>query len=345
MPVDEAITEKEIAWDILRYLPRRPAIDRPADVELVDFDPGGTSLLAVTADGLCEEIATGLYADPYTIGWVLVMAAASDLAAAGASPIGITPALGLPEDFGPAEREALGRGIGDACRSIGTVTLGGDTNVATDLTAAAFAVGLVGKERVMTRVGAESGDALYLSGRAGLGNAYALARFDPRHGDDLLPFLPRARLEMGRLLPGFASCTMDTSDGVIATLDELSRTNGVGFAITAEPASFLHRRALAACKPRGIPPWLALAGCHGEFELAFTIPAVREEQFLAASRRASLRPKCIGRVIDEPGVFLAWTAPRTRIDSAWIRNLRVGENRDVRSYIHDLVEYARGLGR
>ncbi len=213
-----------------------------------------------------------------------------------------------------------------------------------ELSAAALALGLVAKGEVVTRLGAAPGEGVYLSGRAGLGNAYALARLDRRGGESRFAFLPRARLDFAELLRRFASCAMDTSDGVIATLDELSRTNGVGFALTADPASILHPRAVDACRRRGIPSWLALAGCHGELELVLTVPPAEEKGFLAAAGEGPRRPARIGCVTERPGIALAWNGRARPIDSAWIRNLRMGETRNVKDYIDRLVGYARGLG-
>ena len=78
----ETIAEKRRVAEIVRHLPRRPAVAAPTEVSLTDFDPRGRDFLAVAADGLSEEIATGLYPDPYTIGWMAVMSPMSDLAAA-----------------------------------------------------------------------------------------------------------------------------------------------------------------------------------------------------------------------------------------------------------------------
>ena len=108
----EDILEKRLLGQIVRHFPRKPAVDEPSDVELVDFDPQSNSLLAVAADSISEEIATGLYSDPYTIGWVLVMAPASDLAAAGAKLLGISTILNLPESLRLDERAELARGVG-----------------------------------------------------------------------------------------------------------------------------------------------------------------------------------------------------------------------------------------
>jgi len=82
MCVNDAVFEKVVVSDIVRHLPRRSAIDSPSDVELVDFDQAAPHFLAVSSDSLCEEVATGLYSDPYTVGWMLVTATLSDLAAA-----------------------------------------------------------------------------------------------------------------------------------------------------------------------------------------------------------------------------------------------------------------------
>lgn len=54
-----------------------------SDAELIRL-PGSRSVLALTTDAISEEIESGLYADPYLIGWMTVMVNASDLAAVGA---------------------------------------------------------------------------------------------------------------------------------------------------------------------------------------------------------------------------------------------------------------------
>jgi len=51
------------------------------------------------------------------VGWRSLMAAASDLAAMGASPRGVLSALVLPGSFGKAELESLARGQADAARA------------------------------------------------------------------------------------------------------------------------------------------------------------------------------------------------------------------------------------
>jgi thiamine-monophosphate kinase len=244
----------------------------------------------------------------------------------------------------PAARTALAQGIGDACRSAGTISLGGDTNVAHELTASACAIGLVRKLRVLTRAGSRPGDALYLSGPAGLGNAYGLSRFGPGATKAGEPFRPRARMEVGSFLGGRASSAMDTSDGVLATLDELARVNGVGFLVTAEPRSLLHPRASEELGRRGIPPWLALAGCHGEFELVFTVPAAEERRLAGEAGKHGVSLVHAGRVIEAPGVHFLKEGNPTPIDVQWLRDRAAEAPGDPRAYIQALVEYAGKVG-
>lgn len=341
----EVIVEKRLVGEIVRHLPRRPAVDGPAEVSLADFDPRGRDFLAVAVDGLSEEIATGLYADSYTIGWMAVMSPMSDLAAAGARPLGVSVMLNLPVDLRRAERAALARGMGGACRALGTVALGGDTNVSGQYVVGACAIGLVSKDRVVTRAGARAGDLLYLSGRAGLGNAYALSRFDPANTLQSFPFRPQARLAFGELLGRYASCSMDTSDGVIATLDELSRVNGAGFVISESPNVVLDRRTVNECIRRHLPPWMALAGCHGEFEIVCSMRPASESAFLAAARKRGLTPVKLGRVVKGRGVSLAWGGKAVPIDSGWLRNRAAAAAGDVEAYIRDLARYAAKVER
>ena len=339
------ILEKSIVAKIVRHLPRRPVVNCPTEAELFDLGSTDGLLLAVASDSICEEIAAGLYTEPFLIGWMAVMSPVSDLAAAGARILGVSLLMNLTKSLDPAECEELGRGTGDACRSLHAVTLGGDTSISDVLTVGACAIGLVPRDGVITRCGAKAGDAVYLTGPAGLGSAYALSRVDPRRTPQRLEFRPRPPIELGELIARHASCTIDTSDGVIAALDELARVNGVGFDVTVTPEELLHVRASQECRCRGLPPWLALAGCHGEFEVLFTVASQRNEKFLDAARDHGFEPLHLGRVVARHGVALAWDGTVSVLDSVWLRNRAASAIEDTRQYFDDLVDYARKVGR
>lgn len=302
---------------------RRNAI-HTADAELVELPPasGGTPprLLALTTDTVAEEIASGLYTDPYQAGWVAAMASLSDLAAVAADPLGLLLAETIPPGYPERGLQKLQAGIADACATSGTWVLGGDTGIGAALSITTTAVGLVPAGRFLTRRGAKPGDALFSTGRLGRGNGYALAALG---GGPDTPFpggyYPRAKLREGSIVGEVASACMDTSDGVFATLDQLGSLNGVGFEITERWEGTIDDAAITAAGRRGLPPWFLLAGCHGEFELLFCVRPSRLDALRERAQAAGWRPVEVGVVTAEPGVRLTVDGRRVLFDTARLR--------------------------
>jgi thiamine-monophosphate kinase len=314
-------------------LPRSPLLLNAlceSDAELIRL-PGTDLALAITTDAIAEEIAAGLYTDPYLIGWMAVMVNASDLAAVGAEPLGVLLNETLPADVDAAFIDQLQLGIRDALDVCGLHLLGGDTNFAPTMQIAATAVGFVPSGKALTRLGCSPGDRLYASAPLGLGGAFALARLDPNA--PTVPYRPLARIREGRLLRAIASCSMDTSDGVVPTLDELIRLNRLGFRIDGPLADILHPEALAAAGRAGLPEWLMLAGPHGEFELLFTAPPDAEQNLQTAAHSIDWTPIPIGVVTPQPGLWLG----STRLDSTRIRDLFADVAGDVKRYLAELL--------
>lgn len=310
-----------------------------SDAELVRLPPG-ERLLAITTDAISEEIETGLYEDPHLIGWMAVAAAASDLAAVGAEPLGVLLSESLPVDVTTEFERALQQGIADACAATGLAVLGGDTNRSRHLHVGATAVGSVPAREALTRRGVRPGDALFASGRLGAGGAYALARLvgsrfggPPSDGPSAVPFRPRPRLREGRLLRRFGSACMDSSDGLIPTLDELIRLNGVGFDLQAEPDEVLEAGARALARRAGLPGWMLLAGPHGEFELIFTVPAARIEAFLEAARGIGWCPIRLGHAVGAPRLRLPIGGRVRALDTTAVRDLFDEAGGDPAAYL------------
>jgi len=335
------ILENSFIQRLAASLPRSPLQQnglQESDAELIRL-PGTSSVLAITTDSIVEEIESGLYEDPYLIGWMTVMVNASDLAAVGADPVGIL----LNETLPPAASEdflvRLQEGIRDACSATGLAVLGGDTNFASRLQMGASAVGIVPDARPTTRIGCQPGDILVASGPLGLGNAYAFVQLGRawRSLPSSVPFMPKARVWEGRLLREFASCCMDTSDGAFATLDQLMRLNNTGFVLESKLEEFLHPVALDITGAAALPPWLTLAGPHGEFELLFTIPPERTGAFMETASTVGWTPLVIGKVVEEPGVWFTQEEKKVYVDTGRIRNLSLHTDGDIHDYIHQLL--------
>jgi thiamine-monophosphate kinase len=320
-------------------LPRSPlqlGALHETDAELIDL--GDRRLLAMTVDAVVEEVRVGLYREPWTVGRIAAVSSLSDLAAVGADALGVLVCATLPYKDRAQAQEGVARGLREVLDPAGLFVLGGDTNESEHLALAVTAAGLVPKEAVITRVGARPGDHVFVSGPLGAGGAYAAAALLNIGNMDEAAFRPAVRLREGASLRGIASSCMDTSDGFVATLDQLARINDVGMRVTTPPAELLHPAAAAAREAGGLPAFPFLASCHGEFELVFTVPPERAS--LLGDRAAALnwRPIPVGFVEADTGVRFGGT----KIDTAKLRNALVLSDGNFDDYMRALLEFGVG---
>jgi thiamine-monophosphate kinase len=293
--------------------------------------------LAITTDCISEEIETGLYDDPWLIGWMIVTVNMSDIAAVGAKPIGLVISQIIPENANKEFINKLSRGISDACEEYGTYILGGDLNSGSQLIITGTATGIIDDSIILKRSGMKKGDILFISGKAGLGNAYALNKFSERMGLSI-EYKPMARVKEGMLLRKYSSSCMDTSDGVISTIDQLSRINNVGIALN-DYESLLDIEALRTSEFYNFPSWLFLAGQHGEFELVFSIPENKVEEFIRKAGEINWHPIELVVATNECKISLPIYNKIVGLDTGYLRNLLNSVHGDKTLYIDKLLHY------
>ncbi len=333
------IIENRFVNNLTRHFRRSPLQRNEvhdSDAEIVRISANSDDCLAITTDTVAEEIAAGLYTDPYLIGWMTVMVNLSDLAAVAARPLGIVISQVLPANFPEASLDRLQKGIQDACEASNTFVLGGDTNFADQMMLTGCAIGQVNVGRLLSRRGCRPGDILYATNLIGAGNAFVLSKFVSSLSRKFA-FQPVARLAEAQCLCNCATACMDTSDGVLATLDQLMRLNEVGFQLDTTWENALLFEAASVADLAGIPRWLLLAGHHGEFELLFTIPKEREEELHTAREKSGWNPLRLGEVIEEPSILLPLYGTVVSIDTASIRNVAGQTNLDIDSHIRQLM--------
>jgi thiamine-monophosphate kinase len=313
-----------------------------SDAELIRLPGGGC--LAVTTDAISEEVTAGLYDDPWLAGWMVVTANLSDLAAVGAEPVGCLVAEILPSTATDEFVTRLQQGIGDAAAAAGTFILGGDTGSGANLHLAGTAVGFCPQGEMLTRSGIRPGDLLYTTGLLGAGNGFVCGKFLGNGPAELSPlYKPVPRLKEGRALHGFASACMDTSDGVMSTLDQLARINGVGFEIDPGWIYSLRREAVSVVRGAGIPAWLLLAGDHGEYELLFTVPSEKERDMLLHASKNGWEPLRLGKALEENVIRMPLDGRFVRIETTRIRNSAFRISGGVRGYIEKLLAIDREM--
>ncbi len=329
------IVENALIGRLGSQLPRRPGQlnnSQESDAELIPLPCGMHQVLAATTDAVVEEIESGLYADPYLVGWMTVMANLSDLAAVGAEPLGLLVAETIPVDFPGESLGALQQGIADACRRLSTHVLGGDTSFSDRLHTTGTALGIIGGGAPMMRVGCRPGDVVFSTGRFGAGNAFALLSLagDPSGAD---AFRPCARLREGISLREVASCCMDTSDGMLSTLDQLGRLNSVGFILDGVWDRFISPEAEAIARVKGVHSWALCAGPHGEFELVFAVPTHKVAAMQEAASRAGWTPVRLGTVAGAAGIELPGWGTLTPQQAAAIRNHPLRGREDISTFL------------
>jgi len=315
-----------ILWAALRTLIAWS--DLPARLAIDD-----ERLLAVNVDSVVEEVRAGLY-DPFLAGYMAVVAALSDLAAVGAETLGVLLSVTLPGEGTEEVQAEVARGAREACEAAGTFVLGGDTNEGPDLAMSCTAVGTVPDGAARLRVGAQPGDDLWVTGPLGAGSALAahvlLGVPESVYSPD--DFRPQPRLREGIALRGLTSAGMDTSDGLVATLDQIARLNDVRLVVDGPLERLLDPR-VEGLRQLGLPALALLAGHHGEFELVFTAPARNAAEVEQIAENLGGCFLKLGRVEVGSGLIMGGV----EVDAAALRNLLQDVGGDPHAYVTELV--------
>lgn len=98
---------------------------------------------------------------------------------------------------------------------------------------------------------------------------------------------------------------MDSSDGVFSTLDQLMRLNDYGFVIDWHWESILAPEVFSLCEQTGTPPWMMLAGLHGEFALIAIVHPQRAVTMRKDSRFECIELRALGILQEEGALTLA----------------------------------------
>jgi thiamine-monophosphate kinase len=208
------------------------------------------------------------------IGYRATMAAASDLAAMGASPRGLLAALVLPPEVSDQDLAELAAGQRAAADALGTAVLGGNLARGSELSITTTALGAA--PRPLTRAGALPGDALWAAGPIGLaaaGLGLLLAGRAPVSAAARAAVLrwrrPEALIAAGIAARAWAHAAIDVSDGLAQDVQHLARA-GVVDAVLDASAIVSPELTEAAAELGGDPLELAL---HGGEDYALVVAA------------------------------------------------------------------------
>ena len=200
--------------------------------------------LVVTTDLLVDGVHfSDRTTSPEDAGWRSAAANLSDLAAMGATPLGITVGLGLCGDVPVSWVERLYQGMTECLQHYDTAIVGGDVCRSSVITIAITAFGQVDPNRIIRRWAAQVGDAIVVTGVHGAARAGLELLLHPELGQNLSDAerialiqkhqRPQPRLDVLPMLWEVTGVSprvggMDSSDGLADALVQLCQASGVG---------------------------------------------------------------------------------------------------------------------
>lgn len=293
------VGEQGLLERLQRFCPRDIVGD---DAAVIPSPELGQSLV-VTTDVLVDGVHfSDRTTSPGDVGWRAAAANLSDLAAMGASPLGITVGLSIRGDVTVSWVEQLYQGITHCLNQYNTPIVGGDVCRSPVITVSITAFGQVFPNRVIRRSAAKVGDAIIVTGVHGASRAGLELLLNPEFGKhlsqeershliqahqrpkprlDILPILwkildsqskiqnPPAGRSQRTAKSKIQVAGMDSSDGLGDAVLQICRASGVGAVIERtqipEPAVLSQ-----LVSPEKAMEWALYGG--EDFELVLCLP-------------------------------------------------------------------------
>jgi thiamine-monophosphate kinase len=245
--------------------------------------------LAVTTDSLVSGVHFFHDVDAYRLGYKSLAVNLSDLAAMGATAKWVSLAITLPtvDETWLAD---FCRGFFALADKYNVQLIGGDTTKG-PLSITVSAKGIVKTGQALTRSGAQVGDVIFVSGCLGDGALGLAVKLLSTEAQQLTPESQQAfinaleltepRLELAKLLVGYASSCIDISDGLSQDLSHILKKSQCNAEITLEKLPFSDAM-LNEIKLSHLPlsqVWQYAVNGGDDYELVFTIPADKVSAF------------------------------------------------------------------
>ena len=272
--------------------------------EDVEFFRLGKSSLVFNIDSLVQstDIPPGFKLDK--VARKSIVACISDFAAKGVQPKYGFISIIIPKNYSKKEITELANGFAKASKEFGFKILGGDTNAGKELS---LNVCLIGEsESIVGRNNAKKDDIIFVTGPFGytaaglkiiLGKKKSQKNFKNKAENSV--YNPKSRLSFGLAVNNFITSSMDSSDGLSTTLNEMAKQSKKKFQINKIPRkSDLEDFA----KLNRIDPWELVFNGGEEYEFVFTVSHRNRQKIINISKKLKVPIIEIGRVVSGNGV-------------------------------------------
>jgi thiamine-monophosphate kinase len=218
------------------------------------------------------------------VGYYLIGANASDLAAMGAAPLGVLVVLRYTSKNTDDDFRNIMEGVAMACSKFGLPLLGGDSGGYDISVLSAAAFGTCPHGKALLRSQGRAGDVLFVTGAVGLAGA-SLAyftrareegiRFQSESEEQLANAWRRIEpaLGQGKLLvdQNLSRCAIDTSDGLKASCRQLAEASKLDAILFPERIP-IHPLVQEVAEALRVNPLALAVGDSVDFRLVFSSP-------------------------------------------------------------------------
>ena len=210
----------------------------PEDVESFKI---GKKRLVAKVDTLVEstDVPPGMKLED--VARKSIVSCVSDFAAKGVKPIFGIVSLTIPKRLSRSNIESLAKGFQRAAGEFKLKILGGDTNEGKELVINFSLFGI--SEKIVNRKGAKTNHVIITSGPFGYSGAGLSILLKNKNGSKKFKakakravFRPNCRLTFGLKNKNYFSSSMDSSDGLSTTLNEMSSQSKKKFVVTRMPS-------------------------------------------------------------------------------------------------------------
>ncbi|WP_091543418.1 AIR synthase related protein [Alkaliphilus peptidifermentans] len=292
--------------------------------------------LAINTDEFSQEDFF-IEDNPYELGYNIALGAVSDIIAVGAKPIFFLHSMTINSSWDDGFITAFSKGISDLLKLHNIAFLGGDFGIANQWRVTCTVIGECMKKEVM-RIGAKEGDPIYISGRVGKGNLNAAVSI--LKDKSIIPLIKgkyssifNTHVNFHHLIANYGNVCIDTSDGLVNTLNTLAGLNGLGYKIEEIP--YIKYSKLIA-KISKLPRELLIMGEAGEYEFLFSVEKSQEAKLIEYIVENKIKIYKIGH-------FTKSQERLIKIDGGYIDfkafDIRGRDYDDLKIYINEIHQY------
>ena len=235
-----------------------------------------------------------------------VIACVSDFAAKGVKPEYGIISINLPKTISRVKIDNIANGFKKACKEYGISIIGGDTNAGKEIV---FNVCIFGNSNnIVTRKGSKKDDLIFVTGPFGytsiglnilINNKKEKNNFVKKSIKSVIN--PKPKLSFGLKNKKYFSSSMDSSDGLSTTLNEMAKQSGKKFIVDQMPSN---KDLEDYVKKKNLNLNSIIFNGGEEYEFVFTVPVKYRKNIIKNAKLSKTPIIEIGYVTSGKGVFL-----------------------------------------